>query len=94
MNALVIEVVGEGTKRIKAEIALAERVADEDFRRTGATTGFHSERGRLSARLQGPFPQGLDHLVLVVANCGLRGRENYPENHDDQLLFSVRAECT
>ncbi len=91
-NMLNIEVRSAAASKLKAEVALATRIADEDFRKLGTAIAFQAHPDRLTWRIGGAQPEELDHLVLVVTNCGLRGEEDYPGDHDDHVSFWIGIE--
>lgn len=46
----------------------------------------------LSAELTGLQPEEVDHLILVVSNCGTRqNMQDGTANHDDDISFTVEA---
>jgi hypothetical protein len=76
----VLAVVAEGGRR--GESVVLEPVADPP---PGGMV--------LVGELRGLAPAGLDHVVLVVSNCGLRGDNGRPGiPHDDRQHYSLWTE--
>lgn len=47
----------------------------------------------LRARLDEIDLEATGCLILTVANCGIHGRDNFPDEHDDGRRFTVTVEC-
>jgi len=82
------EVVAVTTERTRLlAVALSQVAEDSEGKESGREVP-------LSATLSLPSPEKIDHLVLVLSNCGVKSSTKFFNDHDDDKGYFINVTAT